>query len=140
MLLGLRASLYRPYQTRTQIAMGDCYVLASRSGVTWTARPHIVCDVSCCSSLQVVARRRLPRTRSPSGSGRRYLRCTRFRGDPYRGLLRSSFKKNFAVAQVLTAGTWCRHTIFTRHNLRDMAHRSLETSHLVPVVAAKALV
>ena len=79
--------MYRPYQTRAQIAMGDCYVLCGRSGVTWTAPPHIVHDVSSCSSPQDVARRRLPRTRSPSGSGRRYLGRTSFRGGPYRGLL-----------------------------------------------------
>ena len=50
------------------------------------------------------------------------------------------FKKNFAVDQVLKAGTWRRHTTFTRHYLRDLAHRSLETVHLGPVMAAQALV
>ena len=50
------------------------------------------------------------------------------------------FKKNFAVDQVLKAGTWRRHTTFTRHHLRDLAHRSLDTFHLGPVVAAQALV
>ena len=50
------------------------------------------------------------------------------------------FKKNFAVAQVLKVGTWRRHTTFTSHYLRDLAHRSLETFHLGPVVVAQALV
>ena len=50
------------------------------------------------------------------------------------------FKKNFAVDQVLKAGTWRRHTTFTRHYLRDIAHKSLDTFHLGPVVAAQALV
>ena len=50
------------------------------------------------------------------------------------------FKKNFAVDQVLKAGTWRRHTTFMRHYLRDIAHRSLDTFHLDPVVAAQALV
>ena len=50
------------------------------------------------------------------------------------------FKKNFAVDQVLKAGTWRRHTTFTCHYLRDLAHRSLDTFHLGPVVAAPALV
>ena len=50
------------------------------------------------------------------------------------------FKKNFAVDQVLNAGMWRRHTIITRHYLRDIAHRSLDTFHLGPVVAAQALV
>ena len=50
------------------------------------------------------------------------------------------FKKNFAVDQALKAGTWRRHTTFTCHYLRDLAHRSLDTFHLGPVVAAQALV
>ena len=50
------------------------------------------------------------------------------------------FKKNFAVDQVLKAGTWRRHTTFTRHYLSDIAHWSLDTFHLGPVVAAQALV
>ena len=50
------------------------------------------------------------------------------------------FKKNFAVDQVLKAGTWRRHTTFMRHYLRDLAHRSIDTFHLGPVVAAQALV
>ena len=40
------------------------------------------------------------------------------------------FKENFAFAQVLKAGTWHRHTTFTRHYLRDLANRSLDTFHL----------
>ena len=50
------------------------------------------------------------------------------------------FKKNFAVDQVLKAGTWRRHTTFTCHYFRDIAHQSLDTFHLGPVVAAQALV
>ena len=50
------------------------------------------------------------------------------------------FKKNFAVTQVLKAGTWHKHTTFMRHYLRDLAHRSLKTFHLGPVTAAQALV
>ena len=50
------------------------------------------------------------------------------------------FKKNFAVDQVLKVGTWRRHTTFTCHYLRDLAHRSLDTFHLGPEVAAQALV
>ena len=50
------------------------------------------------------------------------------------------FKKNFAVDQVLEAGMWRRHTTFTRHFLRDIAHRSLDTFHLGLVVVAQALV
>ena len=149
-LLGLRALLYRPYQTRAQIAVGGCYVLCGWSGVTWTVPHHIAHDVSRCSSSQDVARRRSQRTRSPSGSRRRYLGRTSFfegvltrtapksQGDP--GYCSISFKKNFAVTQVLKAGTWQRHTTFTRHYLRDLDHRSLDTFHLGPVVSAQALV
>ena len=72
LLLGLRAFQYRPYQTRERIAMGDCCVLCGQSRFTLTALLHIVRDVNGCSSLQGVARRRLLRPRSPSGSGRRY--------------------------------------------------------------------
>ena len=50
------------------------------------------------------------------------------------------FKKNFAVHQVLKAGTWRCHTTFTRHYLRDLSHKSLKTFHLGPVVVAQALV
>ena len=76
LLLGLRAFQYRPYQTREIIAMGDCYVLCGRSGVTLTALLHIVRDVNGCLSPQGVARRRYRRPLSPSGSGRQYHALT----------------------------------------------------------------
>ena len=50
------------------------------------------------------------------------------------------FKKNYTLSQVLKAGTWRRHTTFTRHYLRDLSHKSLDTFHLGPVVAAQATV
>ena len=50
------------------------------------------------------------------------------------------FRKNYAVSQVLRAGTWKSHTKFTRHYLRDLSHKSLDTFHLGPVVAAQATV
>ena len=50
------------------------------------------------------------------------------------------FKKNYTVSQVLKAGTWRRHTIFTCHYLRDLSHKSLDTFHLGPMVAAQAVV
>ena len=63
------------------------------------------------------------------------------RAQETRGIVPSLlFKKNFAVDQVLKAGTWRRHTTFTCHYLRDLAHRSLEIFHLGSVVAAQALV
>ena len=57
-----------------------------------------------------------------------------------RGIAPSLLFKNFAVDQVSKAGTWIRHTTFTHYYLRDLAHRSLDTFHLGPVVAAQALV
>ena len=72
LLLGLRALMYRPYQTQEIIAMGDCYFLCGRSGVTLTALLYIVRVVSGCFSPQGVARRRYRRPLSPSGSGRQY--------------------------------------------------------------------
>ena len=151
LLLGLRAFQYRPYQTRERIAMGDCCVLCRQSRFTLTALLHIVRDVNGCSSPQGVARRRLRRPRSPSGSGRRYhaltsslerhYPCPPPRARETRGIAPSIlFRKNFAVDQVLKAGTWRRHTTFTRHYLRDIAHKSLDTFHLGPVVAAQAVV
>ena len=76
LLLGLKAFQYRPYQTRERIAMGDYCVLCGQSRFTSTALLHIVRDVNGCLSPQGVARRRLRRPRSPSGSGRRYHALT----------------------------------------------------------------
>ena len=76
LLLGLKALQYRPYQTQERIAMGDDCVLCGQSRFTSTALLHIVRDVNGCLSPQGVARRRLRRPRSPSGSGRRYHALT----------------------------------------------------------------
>ena len=126
LLLGLRAFLYRPYKTREIIAMGDCYVLCGRSGVTLTALLHIVRSVSGCLSPQGVARRIYRRPLSPPGSGRQYHGPT------------SSRVRN-SLFLPLEAGMWRRHTTFTRHYLRDLAHRSLDTFHLDPVVGGTGL-
>ena len=120
------------------------------SGVTWTARPHIVCDVSGCSSPQDCSRKISKNTVS-FWLRKMIFRAYQLSGRPLPGPLQRAretrgiapsllFKKNFAVAQVLKAGTWRRYTTFTRHYLRDLAHRSLETFYLSPVVAAQALV
>ena len=150
LLFGLRALLYRPYQMREIIVMGECYVLCGRSAITLTALLHIVCAVSGCLSPQGVARRRYRRPHS-FGLRKTISRAYQLLGTKQpvpapraretRGIAPPLlFKKNFAVDQVLKAGTWCRHTTFTRHYLRDIAHRSLDTFHLGPVVAAQALV
>ena len=151
LLLGLKALQYRPYQTRDRITMGDYCVLCGQSRFTSTALLHIIRDVNGCLSPQGVARRRFRRPRSPFGSGRRYhaltsslerhCQCLPPRARETRGIAPTIlFRKNFAVDQVLKAGTWRRHTTFTRHYLRDIAHKSLDTFHLGPVVAAQSVV
>ena len=70
------APRFEGYQTRERIAMGDYCVLCGQSMFTSTALLHIVRDVNGCLSPQGVARRRLRRPRSPSGSGRRYHALT----------------------------------------------------------------
>ena len=50
------------------------------------------------------------------------------------------FRRNFAVDQVLKAGTWKNQNTFTSFYLRDVAHKSLETYHIGPIVAAQGVV
>ena len=143
LLLGLKALQYRPYQTRERIAMGDYCVLCGQSRFTSTALLHIVRDVNGCLSPQGVARRRwlrktISRAYELSGTA---LPVPAPRARETRGIAPSIlFRKNFAVDQVLKAGTWRRHTTFTRHYLRDIAHKSLDTFHLGPLVAAQSVV
>ena len=151
LLLGLRALLYRPYQTREIIAMGDCYVLCGRSGVDLdrTAAHRPLCErlfVTAGRSKKEISkttvsfwlRKMISRAYELSGT-EQPVPAPRARET--RGIAPSLlFKKNFAVDQVLKVGTWRRHTTCTRHYLRDLAHRSLDTFHLGPVVAAQALV
>ena len=95
---------------RKTIAMGDCYILCRRSGVTWSALLHIVSDASGFFLPQGVARRSYRRPLSPSGSG---CRCHGYAGSRLRnGLfvslelgalvlsLRLFFEKYFAVILV----------------------------------------
>ena len=100
---------------RETIAMGDCYILCWRSGVTWTALLRIVSDASGSFLPQGVARRSYRRPLSPPGSG---CRCHGYAGSRLRnGLfvslelgalvlsLRLLFEKNFAV--ILVGGRVC---------------------------------
>ena len=50
------------------------------------------------------------------------------------------FTRNFSVEQVVRAGTWKRHTTFTRHYLRDVALTTGEVFSLGPIVAAQQIV
>ena len=150
LLLGLRAFLYRPYQMREIIAMGDCCpVRAVRCYLDRTAPHRPRCErffVTAGHSKKEIAkttvsfwlRKTISRAYELSGTA---LPVPAPRAREMRGIAPSLlFKKNFAVDQVLKAGTWRRHTTFMRHYLRDIAHRSLDTFHLGPVVAAQALV
>ena len=151
LLLGLKALQYRPYQTRERIAMGDYCVLCGAVKVyldrTAPHRPR-------CERLFVTAgrskkeiskttvsfwlRKTISRAYELSGTA---LPVPAPRARETRGIAPSIlFRKNFAVDQVLKAGTWRRHATFTRHYLRDIAHKSLDTFHLGPVVAAQSVV
>ena len=74
LLLGLRASLYRPNQRET-IAMGDCYICAGGRVLLGPLGLRIVSDA--CGSLlpQGVTGRSYRRPLSPSSSGCRCYRC-----------------------------------------------------------------
>ena len=50
------------------------------------------------------------------------------------------FRRNFAVDQVLRAGVWKNQSTFTAFYLRDIAHKSLDTFFLGPIVAAQGVV
>ena len=97
------------------IAMGDCYILCGRLGVTWTALLRIVSDASGSFLPQGVARRSYRRPLSPSGSGCRYhgYAGSRLQNGLFVSLelgalvlsLRLFFEKNFAV--ILVGGRVC---------------------------------
>ena len=123
-----------------------CPVRAVRCYLDRTAAHRLRCE-----RLFVTAGRSKKEISKATGSGRQISRAYQLSGmEPpvpaprareTRGIALSLlFKKNFAIDQVLKAGTWRRHTTFTRHYLRDIAHRSFNTFHLGPVVAAQALV
>ena len=100
---------------RETIAMGDCYILCGRSGVTWTALLRIVSDASGSFLPQGVARRSYRRPLSPSGSG---CRCRGYAGFRLRnglfvslelGALVLSFRLFFEkkLAVILVGGRVC---------------------------------
>ena len=149
LLHGLRAFQYGPYQTREIITMGDFPVWGVRCYLDRTTPYRPRCEwlfVTAGRSKKEISktaisfwlRKTLSRANELSGKA---LTVPAPRARETRGIAPSLLlKKNFAVDQVLKAGTWCRHTTFTRHYLRDIAHRSLDTFHLGPVVAAQAVV
>ena len=151
LLLGLRAFLYRPYQTRQNNRNGRllCPVRAVRCYLDHTAAHRPLCErlfVTAGRSKKEISKTTVSFwLRKTISLAYELLGTEQPVPDPRaretHGIAPSLlFKKNFAVDQVLKACTWRRHTTFTSHYLRDLAHRSLDTFHLGPVVAAQALV
>ena len=146
LLLGLRASLYRPYQTRTQ----SHWEIVRSSGMVrfylGITTPHRL----RCEHLFFPAGRSMEEFSISSVSS--WFRTTvsrscRLSGSPLPGppprarqtlgiALSLLLMKNFTVAQVLKVGTWRKYTTFPLHYMRVLAHRYLETFHLGPVVPA----
>ena len=87
LLLGLRASLYQPYQMRAQSHWETVRSYAGGRAHLALPTPYRPQRVCTCSSLLDIAWRRSLCPRSPSGSGRRYFGCAGFWGDPHQGLL-----------------------------------------------------
>ena len=115
-----RTAPHRPRCERFSVTAGRSKKEIAKTTVSFWLQKTISCSYELSgTALPVPA----PRTRETRGIAPSLL-----------------FKKNFAVDQVLKAGTWRRHTTFTCHYLRDIAHKSLDTFHLGPVVAAQALV
>ena len=122
LLLSLRASLYRPYQNRAQIAMGDCNVLcrmlcpvrAVRCYLDRTAARCPRCErmfVTAGCSKKAISKNtvsfwlRKMISRAYQLSGRSLLDPPP-RARATHGIAQSLlFKKNFTVAQVVKAGT-----------------------------------
>ena len=115
-----RTAAHRPHCERLFVIAGRSKKEISKTTVSFWLRKTIACAYQLSGTKQPVP---APRARETRGIASSLL-----------------FKKNFAVDQVLKAGTWRRHTTFTHHYLRDLAHWSLDTFHLDPVVAAQALV
>ena len=151
LLLGLKALQYRPYQNARKNRNGRllCPVQAVKVYLDRTASHRPRCErlfVTAGRSKKEIAkttvsfwlRKTISRAYELSGTA---LPVPAPRARETRGITPSIlFRKNFAVDQVLKAGTWRRHTTFTRHYLRDIAHKSLDTFHLGPVVAAQSVV
>ena len=150
LLLGLRASLYRPYQTRAQSRWETVRSSGTvRFYLAITTPHHLRCErlffpalrsMTVFSISLVSFWFRATLSQSCRLLGRPLpvplLRARQTLGiTPYLLLM-----KNFAVSQVLKAGTWRKHTTFLLNSMRVLAHRSLENFHLGSVVPASALV
>ena len=112
-----RTAAHRPLCERLFVTAGRSKKEISKTTISFWLRETISHAYELSGSEQPVPAPRAPETRGIAPS-----------------LL---FKKNFAVDQVLQVGTLHRHATFTLHYLRDLAHRSLNTLHLGPVVAVR---
>ncbi|MGL5405356.1 MAG: hypothetical protein ACRDAX_00930, partial [Propionibacteriaceae bacterium] len=121
----------RRYLKRTRHLRPECRRLFVSTGVTKK-------EVSK-NTLSFWLREVIRRAYEADGSDD--IRTSRPRAHEVRSIGPSlAFRKNFSVAQVLKAGVWSNQTTFTSFYLRDIAHRSLDTFSLGPVVAAQQVV
>ena len=148
---GSRFSRYQPYLSRATLPMEDSYVRvrAVKCYLARTAQHRPRCErlfVTSGRTKKEISKnavsfwlwRVISLAYQLSGKA---LPAPSSLARETRGIVPSLlFKKNYTVSQVLKAGTWRRHTTFTRHYLRDLSHKSLDTFHLGPVVAAQAMV
>ena len=110
---------HRPALVPLFISTGESRKEISKSSVSYWIRQVISRAYSLAGEAAVPR----PRARETRGLGPSLL-----------------FKKNYAVEAVLRAGTWRRQSTFSRFYLRDLAHKTLDTFHLGPVVAAQEIV
>ena len=112
-------AVHRPALARLFLSTGESRKEISKSSVSYWIR-QVISRAYSLAGEPAVPR---PRARETRGLGPSLL-----------------FKKNFAVEAVLRAGTWRRQSTFSRFYLRDLAHKTLDTYHLGPVVAAQEIV
>ena len=111
-----RTAEHRPALARLFLSTGESKKEVSKSSISYWIRQVI----SRAYALAGEPAPPHPRARETRGLGPSLL-----------------VKRNYDVAAVLKAGTWKRHSTFSRFYLRDLASRSLDVYHLGPVVAAQ---
>ena len=129
---GLRVSRYQPHLSRTGLQMGDSYV-----GASGQVLPDPQKEISK-NTVSFWLRKVISRAYQLSGKA---LPAPSPLAWETRGIAPSLlFRKNYAVNQVLKAGTWRCHTTFNAITSGTCHTKSLDTFHLGPVVAAQAMV
>ena len=110
---------HRPRLARLFLSTGEVRKEISKSSISYWLR-QVISRAYTLAGEPAVPR---PRARETRGLGPSLL-----------------VKRNYSVEAVLRAGTWRRHSTFSRFYLRDLAHKTLDTYHLGPVVAAQEIV